>query len=128
MTLRGNVHMKEGDRSADAQKAVFARVAQTTVLTGQAVARDESSETRPPRLLFTRTPEGSRRKVKCGPPTLEQSKTAIQLSSSPSNVIADHMVGNSKTGRALYTGHARLWQGPSVLEADSIELLRERES
>ena len=35
------------------------------------------------------------------------------------------MVGNSKTGRALYTGHARLWQGPSVLEADSIELLRD---
>ena len=25
MTLRGNVHMKEGDRSADAQQAVFAR-------------------------------------------------------------------------------------------------------
>jgi len=25
----------------------------------------------------------------------------------------------------LYTGHARLWQGDSVMEADSIELLRE---
>jgi lipopolysaccharide export system protein LptA len=35
------------------------------------------------------------------------------------------MQANSKTGRALYTGHARLWQGDSVLEADSIELLRE---
>src|SRR5260370_36636830 len=35
------------------------------------------------------------------------------------------MQGNSKTGRALYTGHARLWQGDSVMEADSIELLRE---
>src|SRR5216684_4523220 len=27
--------------------------------------------------------------------------------------------------RALYSGHARLWQGDAVLEADSIELLRE---
>src|SRR5260370_42343592 len=35
------------------------------------------------------------------------------------------MQANSKAGRALYTGHARLWQGDSVLEADSIELLRE---
>ena len=35
------------------------------------------------------------------------------------------MQANSKTGRALYTGHARLWQGDSVMEADSIELLRE---
>ena len=34
------------------------------------------------------------------------------------------MTGNSKTGRALYTGHARLWQGDSVLEAESIELLK----
>ena len=35
------------------------------------------------------------------------------------------MQANSKTGSALYTGHARLWQGDSVMEADSIELLRE---
>ncbi len=35
------------------------------------------------------------------------------------------MQANSKTGRALYTGHARLWQGDSVMQADSIELLRE---
>src|SRR5260370_38137751 len=35
------------------------------------------------------------------------------------------MQANSKTGRALYTGHARLWQGDSVMEANSIELLRE---
>jgi lipopolysaccharide export system protein LptA len=49
----------------------------------------------------------------------------IHLSQAPSNITAEHMVGNSKTGRALYTGHARLWQGPSVLEADSIELFRD---
>ena len=45
-------------------------------------------------------------------------------SSLPASITADHLQGNSKTGRALYAGHARLWQGPSVLEADSIELLR----
>jgi len=39
-------------------------------------------------------------------------------------VSADHLSVNSKSGRALYTGHARLWQGDSALEADSIELLR----
>jgi lipopolysaccharide export system protein LptA len=41
-----------------------------------------------------------------------------------SNVSAGQLTGNSKTGRALYTGHARLWQGDSVLEAESIELLK----
>ncbi len=49
----------------------------------------------------------------------------MQLAQVPANITSDTMQGNSKTGRAVYTGHARLWQGDSVLEADSIELLRE---
>ncbi len=125
MTLRGNVHMKEGDRSADAQKAVFARVAQTTVLTGQAVARDESSETKANKITFNQDTGGIEAEGSVRSTDLGTKQGTIQFSSSPSNVIADHMVGNSKNGRALYTGHARLWQGPSVLEADSIELLRD---
>jgi lipopolysaccharide export system protein LptA len=46
------------------------------------------------------------------------------MSSVPANLSADRMRANSKTGRAVYTGHARLWQGASVLEAETIELLR----
>jgi lipopolysaccharide export system protein LptA len=46
------------------------------------------------------------------------------LAPAPSNITADTLQANSKTGRALYSGHARLWQGDSVLEAESIELLR----
>jgi lipopolysaccharide export system protein LptA len=48
----------------------------------------------------------------------------VQFAQVPANITSDAMQGNSKTGRALYSGHARLWQGDSVLEADSIELLR----
>jgi lipopolysaccharide export system protein LptA len=40
------------------------------------------------------------------------------------NVSADTLSANSKGGRALYSGHARLWQGDSVLEGESIELLK----
>jgi lipopolysaccharide export system protein LptA len=125
MTLRGNVHMKEGDRSADAQKAVFAREAQTTVLTGQPVVRDESSETHATKITFNQQSGEIEAEGRVRSTDLGKKNEAIQLSASPSNVIADHMVGNSKAGSALYTGHARLWQGPSVLEADSIELLRD---
>jgi len=125
MTLRGNVHMKEGDRSADAQQAVFARVAQTAVLTGQAVARDESSETRAAKIIFHQATGDIEATGKVRSTDLGNGKGSMQLSSAPSNITAEHMVGNSKTGKALYTGNARLWQGPSVLEADSIELLRD---
>lgn len=125
MTLRGSVHMKEGDRSADAQQAVFARGTQTAVLTGQAVARDESSETRAAKIIFHQDTGDIEASGKVRSTDLGKGKGTVQLSSVPSNITAEHMVGNSKTGRALYTGNARLWQGPSVLEADSIELLRD---
>jgi len=125
MTLRGNVHLKEDERNGEAQQAVFARVAQTTVLTGQAMVRDESSETRATKITFHQETGDIEAEGKVRSTDLGNQKSSVQFSSAPSNVTSEHMVGNSKTGRALYTGHARLWQGPSVLEADSIELLRD---
>src|SRR6202030_1200205 len=54
------------------------------------------------------------------------SKTsAVQLAPAPASMTADTLRANSKAGGALYTGDARLWQGDSVLEANSIELLRD---
>jgi len=125
MNLQGNVHLKEGDRTGEAQQAVFTKTAQTAVLTGQAVVRDASSETRAPKITFHQATgdveaEGGVRSTEFSGQT-----GTMHLSSVPANITSDHLQANSKTGRALYTGHARLWQGPSVLEADSIELLKE---
>ena len=125
ITLHGNVHMKDGERGADARQAVFVRAAQTAVLTGQAVARDESSETRATKITFHQMTGDIEAEGKVRSTDFGADKASVHLSPTPSNISADHMVGNSKTGRALYTGHARLWQGPSVLEANSIELLRD---
>jgi len=125
MTLHDKVHLKEGDRSADAQQAVFVRSAQTAVLTGQAVARDESSETRASKITFHQGTGDIEAEGRVRSTDLGEKKASIQLSPVPANLSAEHMTGNAKTGRALYTGHARMWQGPSVLEAGSIELLRE---
>ncbi len=126
MTLRGNVHMKEGIRSADAQQALFVRGSQSTVLTGQAVVRDESSETRAAKITFHQETGDVEADGKVVSTDFGNKKDTIQLSPAPSNISAEHMTGNSKTGEALYTGHARLWQGPSVLEANSIQLLRDK--
>jgi lipopolysaccharide export system protein LptA len=124
MNLQGSVHLREGDRTAEAQQGEFARAVQTAVLTGQAVVRDAGSETRAPKITFWQATgdveaEGGVRSTEFS----GQSGT-MHLSSLPASITADHLQGNSKTGRALYAGRARLWQGPSVLEADSIELLR----
>src|SRR5260370_2644073 len=51
--------------------------------------------------------------------------SGAQLAAVPANISADAMQANSKTGRALYTGPARLWQGRSVEDGDSNEPVRE---
>ncbi len=125
MNLQGSVHLKEGDRTGEAQQAVFAKVAQTAVLTGQAMVRDASSETHAQRITFRQSTGDV--EAEGGVHSTEFSGQAgtVHMGSVPANISADHLQANSKTGRALYTRHARLWQGPSVLEADSIELLKQ---
>jgi lipopolysaccharide export system protein LptA len=125
MDLHGGVNLREAARSGQADHAVFFRATQTAVLTGKAVARDATTETRAPRITFAQATgeilaEGGVRSTDFSSKT-----SSMQLAPVPANITAVRMQGNSKTGRALYTGNARLWQGDSVLEADSIELLRE---
>jgi len=126
MALNGNVRMKEADRSAEAQQAVFVRANQTAVLTGQAMVRDASSETRATKITFQQSTGDMVAEGKVRSTDLAAKKSGLELSPAPANISADRMTGNTKSGKALYTGHqARLWQGPSVLEADSIELQRD---
>ncbi|HEV2101483.1 MAG TPA: LptA/OstA family protein [Candidatus Acidoferrum sp.] len=124
ITLRGNVRLQEADRNAEAQQAVFARAAQTTVLTGQAMVRDAGSETHAPKITFFQSTGDIEAEGPVRSTDFASKGSSLQMSSAPANLSADRMRANSKTGRAVYTGHARLWQGASVLEAETIELLR----
>ena len=125
MDLDGDVKLKEGERSGRATHAVFVRAAQTATLTGNALARDASTETHAPKIVFAQATgdihaEGGARST-----DFASRSSVVQLAPVPANITADTLQANSKTGRAFYSGHARLWQGDSVLEAESIELLRE---
>jgi len=125
MELQGEVKLKEGDKSGQADHVVFVRSAQTATLTGKAIVRDATTETRSPRITFVQSSgeihaEGGVRST-----DFSTKNSSLQLATTPVNISADALLANSKTGRALYSGHARLWQGDSVMEADSIELLRE---
>jgi LPS export ABC transporter protein LptC len=125
MDLHGNVKLRDGDRAGQADHATFVRAAQTAVLTGRAVARDANTETHAPRITFAQASgdivaEGGVRST-----DFSSKSSDVQLAPAPANITGDSLQANSKAGRAQYTGHARLWQGDSVLEANSIELLRE---
>ena len=129
--LNENVKFKEGERSGQADHAVAVSASQITTLTGQAVVRDASTETRAANIIFMqatgdiRAEDGVRSRTFAARAAGSQaSGTTPQFSNGPANITAEKMQANAKSGRALYSGHARLWQGDSVLEADSIELLQ----
>jgi lipopolysaccharide export system protein LptA len=125
MDLDGDVKLKEGERSGQSSHAVFVRSSQTATLTGNALARDASTETHAQKITFAQASgeihaEGGVRST-----DFASRSSVVQLAPAAANITADALQANSKGGRAFYSGHARLWQGDSVLEADSIELLRE---
>ncbi len=130
MDLHGAVKLREGDRNGQSDHAVFVQAEQTATLTGHAIVRDATTETAAARIVFVQNTgdihaDGGVRStdlpVGNGP---TGSNGNPQPAPVPTHITADLLQGNSQTGRALYTGHARMWQGESVLEADSIELLR----
>ena len=126
MELQGDVKLKDGDRNARADHALFVRSAQTATLTGNAFVRDAATETQAPRITFVQSSGEVRADGGVRSTDFSARASGLQLASVPANISADTLRANSKTGRALYTGHARLWQGDSVMEADSIELLRDK--
>jgi len=123
--LAGNVKLKEGDRSGQADRALFVRSAQTATLAGNAVVRDATTETRAPRITFVQSSGEIRADGGVRSTDFRSKGNSPQLAAVPANISADTLRANSNTGRGLYTRHARLWQGNSVMEADSIEILRE---
>jgi lipopolysaccharide assembly outer membrane protein LptD (OstA) len=51
--------------------------------------------------------------------------TPMTLGTGPGHVSAQTLTGSTTSGHVIYTGHARLWQGDSVLQANQIEVWRD---
>ena len=125
MEMQGDVRLKDAEKSAQADNAIFVRSAQSVVLTGHAQVRDASTETHAEKITFFQntgefTAEGGVRST-----DYAGKRGAVQIGAAATNITSDAMQGNSKAGRAFYKGHARLWQGESTMEADAIELQRD---
>ncbi len=54
-----------------------------------------------------------------------EQNTAVNLGAGPAHVTAATLTASNTSGRALYSGHARMWQGESVLDANQIEVWRD---
>ena len=125
MELLGGVKLSEGERNGQADRVVFVRSSQTATLTGNARVRDATTETLAPRITFLQSSGDIRADGGVRSTDFSSKSTSLELAPAPANISADTLRANSRTGRAVYAGRGRLWQGDSVMEADSIELLRE---
>jgi len=125
MELHGDVRLKDADKSAQADDAVFTRAAQSAVLTGHAQVRDATTETHASKITFRQDSGDISAEGRVRSTDYAGKQGAVQIGTVPANITSDALQANAKTGKALYKGHARLWQGESTMEADSIELQRD---
>ena len=125
MDLHGDVRLKDGERSAQADEAVFAKAVQRIVLSGHAVVRDATTETHAEKITFLQSSGDMMAEGRVRSTDYAGKSGAAQVGSTPANLSADSMQGNSRSGHAVYKGHARLWQNESTMDADTIELQRD---
>ena len=122
----GNVRFQQTDRQASAARAHIVRATDTINLDGSPVLFDSVSRTTASAFSIDQKSGeigGTGRVASTYQPAAQGS--AVNLGAGPAHVSADQFTGSSSSGHVVYTGHARLWQGDSVLDAEEIEIWRD---
>jgi lipopolysaccharide export system protein LptA len=122
---RGNVRFQQGDRRASADHARIVRATDTIALDGSPVISDAMSRTTAANVTVNQKTGDVRATggvISTYTPTAKQD--SLSLGSGTAHVSADSLSGTVGANHAVvtYTGHARLWQGESVLDSDQIEV------
>lgn len=122
----GGVDASQGDRKAEAQRASLSRTRQEVKLEGKARVHDPTGQTLADTIYWNQGTGALRASgnVRTTYYASARHGTAVAPSAGPVNVVAKTLLANSAAGKAVYSGGARLWQGPVVIQAAQITLLR----
>jgi len=129
LTQTGNVRFQQGDRGATAGEARIVRSTNLIELDGSPVLTDAQSRTSAGKVVINQK-TGDVKATGGVITTIEStpdSGTTTGLGTGPAHVSAAALSGSTTSGHVIYSGHARLWQGESVLDADQIEVWREEQ-
>jgi LPS export ABC transporter protein LptC len=124
---KGNVKFQQADRQASAARARVVRSSDTITMDGSPVLADAQSRTTASSVTIDQKSGDIRATgnvLSTYNPTT-QSGSAMTLGPGAGHVSAQTMTGSTTSGHVIYTGHARLWQGDSVLQAEQIEVWRD---
>jgi lipopolysaccharide export system protein LptA len=121
---KGNVQFQQNGQSASASYAKIDRASGQIELTGSPVLSDSLSRTAAQRVTINQKTgqidaEGAVRS------TYSSANQSVNLGAGAAHISGDKLTGSTSSGHVVYSGHARLWQGESVLEANQIAVWRE---
>jgi lipopolysaccharide export system protein LptA len=122
----GNVRFQQADRQASAARATIARPTDTIALEGSPMISDSMSRTTATNITIN---QGSGELHATGEVIStyipSSAGDAVGLGQGAAHVSADALSGSVSSGHVTYTGHARLWQGDSVLDSEQVEIWRD---
>jgi lipopolysaccharide export system protein LptA len=128
MDQTGDVHLKNATGDARGDRARFNRAEDTINLAGNVVISDDSSQTRAQTAVYRQSQGELRAEGNVFTTETPKDKSSgVSANSDPTHITSERMVSQTQTGHALYSGKARMWQGDSAIQADTIDLDR-RES
>jgi lipopolysaccharide export system protein LptA len=127
---KGNVKFQQGDRQASAARARVARATDTITLEGTPVLADAVSRTTASNVTIEQKSGQIRATggvVSTYSPAAQGSAASTPMTLGPGagHISAQTLTGSTTSGHVIYTGHARLWQADSVLQANQIEVWRD---
>ena len=126
----GRFQLRNGEQTAQAERAKLTSAPEIVTLDENAQIGDGQSVTAARAITLNQTTGDTRAEGSVVTTYLSAGRggaargaiSGPQLGAEPAHVSADHLQANSKSGVALYTGHARMWQGDTTMEAAQIQL------
>jgi len=122
----GSVHFQQADRQATAERTRIVSATDLVTLDGSPVLfrfdQPHNCAKRIHRSEVWRNSRDGWRGVHL--PVICQNNE-VNLGAGPTHISSSTLSASNTSGRALYSGHARMWQGESVLDAEQIEIWRD---
>ena len=121
----GDVSLRQNDRNAQGERAHFDRSSDSVDLTGSVVLSDPRSRTTARSATFRQAEDELHASGNVVTNEISAGANgATNLAPGPARISADRLAANTATGHAVYSGGARLWQGNSLVQAETIEVDR----
>lgn len=119
----GAVRFRDGQRTGQCDHAHVDRSTNIVRLDGSVILTDAASRTTAQSASFTQAANTLHADGRVLTTDLNSSGQSISnFAQEPAHISAEHLVVDTARDHAVYSGKGRLWQGQSVIEADTIEL------